>query len=349
MPGNFCSQRKACAASRPCRLNSPPPLLCRSSPSSFASSPGAVSDSLPLPPCAAGWASSWPLSSASSLRTRRADSRSVPPAGWAFQLPVALASRSCKRCNVPGDWLATVPVACTLASKPTAAPWLRTVARPSRGRAASRLCSMAALRPCSVACNCQACGCAAVLRHSPLASSSPPPSCALSACTRPTPSRHSPWACRRASGSRCWSQGPGRRLASCSCSNQAWPAAAVSPDGRTLALPLSCVCGAPGHSAAMSRSRKSASACGSGCAAQGVMRALALAWGCACVGFLSAAGRAVICSAAFTSSSVSGPRAVALNASGTEVLLSGRAAVKAPDKLTSSMSGAREDRTARPL
>ena len=136
MPGSFCSQRSACAASRPRSANAPPPLVGRSSPFALASTPGAVSARSPLPACALGCTSSWPRSSASSVRTRRADSTSVPPACCAFQLPLALASRRRSSLNswVAGLFLlrgglasAGVPapaLAFTLASKPTAVPWL---------------------------------------------------------------------------------------------------------------------------------------------------------------------------------------------------------------------------------
>ena len=54
MPGSCCSQRSACAASRPRTVTSPLPLVGRNSPLTCASSPGAVSDILPFPPCAFG-------------------------------------------------------------------------------------------------------------------------------------------------------------------------------------------------------------------------------------------------------------------------------------------------------
>ena len=244
------------------------------------------------------------------------------------------------------------PAVCRLASKPVASPWLRTLALPFSGSAANRLCSCAGLTRCSVACSFQACAVAALpllsasaCVHSPLASSSPPPSCALRLRISAVPLRHSPSVSSCSSGSFLRSQGPARRFAACSCSAQAGLAVLLPATGRTLALPLSWVCGASGHSAARSRSRKRASACGSGCAAQGVTRAVAVACGCAA----PATGGAVICSSALTRSSVSGPRAVAWKASGSAVLLAGRAVVNAPARLASSTSGPLEVSTARPL
>ena len=201
-------------ASRARRLKLPLPLVFRSSPCSVAASPGAVRASLPLPPGAAGWTSSWPLSSASSVRTRNADSTSVPPACCGFQLPVALASRSVSWpkeafcvAGVLGaavlfvltPALAGFPAAFTLATKFVAAPWLCAVAWPSSSTGVSCVCISAGSMRCAVARRFQAWDAV----HSPLASTSPPPSCALRLRTMAAPLRHSPWVSSCSSGSRC--------------------------------------------------------------------------------------------------------------------------------------------------
>ena len=292
--------------------------------------PGALSFSFPFPPLAEGCTSSWPPSSASSVRTRRADKTRVPPEGCEFQLPVALAwrSRSCSISVFLPVWAALTALAvltvacavCALASKRVRAPWPCTSARPSSGSGPICVCSSAGLTCCSVALSCQAGAGVAVsvaggfglTVHSPLAISSPPPSWAFRVRTMAAPFRHSPWVSRLSTGRRFWSQGPGRVLASWSCRVHAGLAlAAVMASGCTWALPVSRVCGASGHRAARSRSLKVASACGRRCAAQGVTRAVALTRGCA-AGFAPlAAGFVAICSSALTSSSVSGPFAVA--------------------------------------
>ena len=361
----------ACAASLPRRLTSPLPLPGRNSPCSLASSPGAVSVRLPLPPRAAGWASSWPLNSASSVRIRSDDKTSVPPAWLAFQLPLAVASRrrNCRKELLLPEVCAVsaLAVARTLASKPSAAPWLRKLAWPSSGKPASRLCSAAGLTCCSLACSFQ--GGAAVAaalidgaNHSPLASSEPPPNCAFNERTIPMPFsspgcgpfRHSPRASRRSRGSRRWSQAPGNRLASCSCIDHDWLARLleVGVRGRTLALPVSMVCGASGEIADRSRSEKLASATSSGCAAHGaiwaVRRAVTLAWGGVDDVVLPAAGVPLTCKAALTCSSLKGPRAVASKASANGVFSLGITAAKLPDKLASSISGLLATKTARP-
>ena len=225
IPGRVCSQRSAWVASRPRTLNSPAPLVGRISPFNLACSPGADKVSLPWPPFWAGCTSSWPPSSASLVRTCRADSVKVPPACCAFQLPVALASRkrNCSRKLFWPEWvrgagrltaLAAPRAVCTLASKRVMAPWPLTSARPSSGKGASWVCNWAGLICLRVAFSCHACSGAVGAAvagavaggagaHSPLASNSPPPSCALRLRTRAAPSRHSPWVSNCSIGKRC--------------------------------------------------------------------------------------------------------------------------------------------------
>ena len=169
MPGRLCSQCSAWAASRPCRLRLPLPVVLRSSPLTLAFKPGAVSDSTPLPPRAAGCASSWPFSSASSVRIRSADSTSVPPSFSAFQLPVALASRRRSCSSATGGLLLvrergggrlgllSEPLAaCKLASKVVRGPWPLASALPLSRNGPRRLCSCAGSMPCSTALACHA-------------------------------------------------------------------------------------------------------------------------------------------------------------------------------------------------
>ena len=162
-----------------------------------------------------------------------------------------------------------------LASKASTSPWLRAVASPFSNKSANCECSAAGLTCCSVACNFQSGRESAVavtdgLTHCPLASSSPPPSLAFSDWTMPTPSRHSPVVVKLSSGMRCWFHGPANELTNCSWSDHAWLTRlaglvlGVSDAGRTLALPVSNVCGACGHSTARFKALKLASACGMG-------------------------------------------------------------------------------------
>ena len=223
-PGRVRSQASVAAALVPRRFSSPLPLVALRAPCSWALRPGAVKASWPWPLRSKGWATSLPVSAASLVRSCRADSVRVPPASAGFHAPLALASRRCRpRLVLPG-----LPVDLSLTSNPMASPTLCRAAAPLSGLGARVVCKRAGLTPCSVDCRDQpgagavegvegtadgAVGGAAVDQR-PVATTSPPPSCALKACSRPTPFCHCPAASRLSSGRRCWSQGPLRRLVS---------------------------------------------------------------------------------------------------------------------------------------
>ena len=130
-PGRVRSQASKVAALVPRTCSSPLPVVALSAPCSLASRPGAVKASLPWP--LVGWATSWPVSAASWVRTCSSDSVSVPPASAGFQLPLAMALCSCNAFL----FLGAGPVVLSLTSNPMAGPTLCTAAAPFNGPGAS--------------------------------------------------------------------------------------------------------------------------------------------------------------------------------------------------------------------
>ena len=134
----------------------------------------------------------------------------------------------------------------------------------STGSAAIALCSAAgfdALRACLRTAQPSA------PRHSPWRIQLPPPTCASQAAHQRL-AAGAPLALRAAAGptgSRCWSQGPGMLVGEVGAHAPRCRCRPAAPDS----CPARLVCGACGHSAPRSSSRKSACACGTGCVGPG--------------------------------------------------------------------------------
>ena len=309
-PGSFCAQASRRAASCTLARRVPAPVVGCSSPLTTALAPGAVSVRSARPPGASGRTWALPASCASSVRTRSALRLSRPSAQW----PCAIASRrrSARRSRASASLadsprraggLARVGRACSATSKPMPAPSPVTWAVPSSGKAASCVCTRAGLTPVMRVSICQVpavlagaaaapspvmgaepagvgavAGCVAGgLTQRPVDSTLPPPTCALSARTVATPPCQVTSASNCSTGSWRWSHGPAARLARSASTAQ--PGAPPSGSGVTSSRPVRWVRGASAQMAPTSSARTRACASGSGCAAQGVMRAVTWASG----------------------------------------------------------------------
>ncbi len=376
--------RRAQASTRPASTSSarrvPAPRSGWASPCTASSAPGSRSFRSAVPPGPASCSSAVPASSASSVRTRNCCRASWP----GFQRPRAPASRRRSACrSITGSAGAASARRCDALAgarasssnaKSTTSPWPLACAVPSSGADCSPLCRRAGSMSCRRASSCQAgavavpvspvAGAAAAggAIQRPLASSSPPATCACSVRTLAAPSCQSRSAVSLSSGSWCWSQGPGCRLSRSARSVQPPPPSPVVASGVSSSVPPRCVAGACAQSAPRSTARRRAWASGRACAAQGVMRALAWASGrasapptaasgtgaaasCANCGSGGSAGGSVLaaigvpCSSARACRSVSGPCMPARTARASASSLPGTAAVSAPASASSRVRG----------
>jgi hypothetical protein len=278
-PGRPCTQRCTVSASSMLALMSPPPDVCAMRPSTCALPPGSTRLSLPLAACSATRTCSLP-----STLARWASMRSVRRSStWSFHWPWATARSSAK----PGRALLPAPPSArSAASKVMVLSTCSALSVPLTGAPDSSVYSAPGRTPRTVAWACQGEGAGL---HLPAASMRPPPARTVaSGKLQWVPSKPT-WACTCSTGSFCSSHGPGRALR---MSADAFHAAGpVSASGCSSTLPVSCVCGAPGHRLDASTLRRSALASITGCGSQGAI--------CACT--LASMGASAFSSAGFSS------------------------------------------------
>ena len=213
----------------------------------------------------------------------------------------------------------------------------------------------------------------------PLACSVPPPSCARSVRTVAVSPCQLRSACRASIGRRWRSQGPAAVLVRSAVTAQPGAAAAsAAGSGARSTRPPSWVRGAAGHSAPRSIDCSVAWASGSGCGAQGVMRAVAWARGAASAPLPASVGGGAVasgsggsagadaaaaagaacasgcvagggsaCTSACARRSARGPRSVACSVSGSVASASGSGGASAPARARSSWMGASSPSVAR--